>query len=105
MFDILWEWWYSLYRSNKNTTPNTEGRSMKIYKNESDTMRVGACERDGKYIIIIEKERKALVASRNSHKPHVEEYTAHYEKAFDTKEQANRYFLGIKKNNPTLKAI
>lgn len=78
---------------------------MKMFKNENDTMRVGAEERNGKYIIIIEKVRKTLVASRNSHKAHVEEYTTHFEKAFDTKEQANRYFLGIKKNNPTLKAI
>ena len=78
---------------------------MKIYKNESDTMRVGAYEKDGEYIIIIEKIRKTLVASKNSRKAHVEEYTTHFEKAFNTAEQANRYFKGIKKNNPTLKAI
>lgn len=78
---------------------------MKKYRNADDTMRVGAYEKDGKYIIIIEKIRKTLVASRNSHKAHTEEYTTHFEKTFDTAEQANRYFLGIKKNNPTLKAM
>jgi hypothetical protein len=76
---------------------------MKIYKNANDTMRVGATEKNGKYIIIIEKEHKMLVATKNNHKAHVETDYSHYEKVFDTKEQANRYFLGIKKNNPTLK--
>lgn len=78
---------------------------MKIYKNANDTMRVGAVEKDGKYIIIIEKERKMLVASRNSRKAHVETYNTHYEKSFDSKEKANAYFKGIKKNNPTLTRI
>lgn len=76
---------------------------MKIYKNANDTVRVGATEKNGKYVIIVEKERKVLVATKGSHKPHVETDYSHYEKAFDTKEQANRYFLGIKRNNPTLK--
>lgn len=75
---------------------------MKIYKNSTDTMRVGAEERDGKYIIIIEKQFKRLVATKNSHKAHTEIDYSHFEKTFDTAEQANRYFLGIKKNNPTL---
>jgi hypothetical protein len=75
---------------------------MKIYKNSTDTMRVGAEERNGKYIIIIEKQFKRLVATKNSRKAHTEIDYSHFEKAFDTAEQANRYFLGIKKNNPTL---
>lgn len=78
---------------------------MTMYKNEKDTMRVGAYEKDGKYIIVVEKERPMLVASKNSTKAHVEYDYTHYEKQFDTKEQANRYFMGIKKNNPTLKHI
>lgn len=78
---------------------------MKTYKNENDTMRVGALERDGKYIIIIEKEKQMLVASRNSRKPHTESYYTHYEKRFDSREKANAYFKGIKRNNPTLARI
>ena len=78
---------------------------MKIYKNSNDTMRVGAVEKGGKYIIIIEKERKILVASKGSRKSHIESDYSHYEKAFDTAEQANRYFWGIKKNNPTLARV
>lgn len=78
---------------------------MKIYKNANDTMRVGAVEKDGKYIIIIEKERKMLVATKGNRKAHTETDYSHYEKAFDTAEQANRYFLGIKKNNPTLARV
>ena len=35
---------------------------MKIYKNANDTVRVGAMERNGKFVIIVEKERKTLVA-------------------------------------------
>lgn len=75
---------------------------MKIYKNANDTVRVGAVEKNGKYVIIVEKERKMLVASKNSHKSHIETDYSHFEKAFDTADQANRYFLGIKRNNPTL---
>lgn len=78
---------------------------MKIYKNSTDTMRVGAEERDGKYIIIIEKQFKRLVATKNSRKAHTEIDYNHFEKTFDTAEQANRYFLGIKKNNPTLERV
>ena len=74
----------------------------KIYRNANDTMRVAAIERNNKYVIVIEKERAMLVASRNSRNPHVEHYYDHYEKEFDNKEQANRYFKGIKRNNPTL---
>ena len=76
---------------------------MKIYKNANDTVRVGAMERNGKFVIIVEKERKTLVASRNSHKPHIESYYDHFEKEFDDKDRANSYFRAIKKNNPTLK--
>lgn len=78
---------------------------MKIYKNSNDTMRVGATVRDGRYVIIIEKQRKMLVASKNSHKAHVESDYSHYEKSFNTAEEANRYFKGIFKNNPTLRAM
>lgn len=78
---------------------------MKLYRNENDTVRVGALERDGRFVIIIEKERKLLVATKGSRKAHVETDYTHYEKEFDTKESANRYFKGIKRNNPTLRAI
>ena len=78
---------------------------MKIYKNANDTMRIGATEKDGKYIIIIEKEKKMIVATKGSKKPHIETDYSHFEKSFETSEQANRYFLGIKKNNPTLKLV
>lgn len=78
---------------------------MKIYKTQNDSMRVGAMEKDGKYIIIIEKPRKMLVATKGNRNAHIETDYNHYEKAFETAEQANRYFMGIKKNNPTLKEI
>ena len=75
---------------------------MKLYKNADDTMRVGAVEKNGKYVIIIEKQFKRIVATKHSTKAHAETDYSHFEKAFDTKEQANNYFKGIKKNNPTL---
>lgn len=78
---------------------------MKRYANANDTIRVGAIERNGKYVIIVEKGRKMLVATRNKRSPHVEVYYDHYEKEFDNKDKANAYFKGIKKNNPTLKRI
>lgn len=78
---------------------------MKLYKNENDSMRVGAVEKNGKYIIIIEKKRNMLVASKNSRKAHIEEDYSHFEKSFDSAEEANAYFKGIKKNNPTLALI
>lgn len=82
-----------------------EDKGMKIYKNENDTVRVGAEKREGKYIIIVEKVRKFMVATKGTRKPHIEEDINHFEKEFSSKEQANRYFLGIKRNNPTLKLI
>ena len=78
---------------------------MTIYKNANDTMRVAATEKEGNYLIIIEKEMKMIVATKGSRNPHVESYYTHFEKAFKTKEQANAYFKGIKKNNPTLKKM
>lgn len=74
---------------------------MKLYKNANDTVRVGAMVKDGKFVIIIEKERKAIVATRRG--KGIDTFYSHYEKTFDTPQQANAYFLGIKKNNPTLK--
>ena len=76
---------------------------MKIYKNDNDTVRVGCTEKDGKYLIVVEKEKKMLVATRHSKMLHVETYYTHFEKSFENKDLANKYFLGIKKNNPTLK--
>lgn len=78
---------------------------MKMYKTENDAMRVGAMQKNGKYIIVVEKERKMIVATKGNRKPHVETYYTHFEKSFDDAEQANRYFLGIKRNNPTLRII
>lgn len=78
---------------------------MKVYRNANDTMRVGAYEKDGRFCIVIEKVYKMQVATKGSSKAHVEEDIKHFEKCFDTADQANRYFLGIKKNNPTLKAM
>ena len=78
---------------------------MKIYSNADDSIRVGAELRDGKYVIVIEKQRKILVASKNSTKAHIEYDYSHYEKTFTDPKQANAYFMGIKKNHPTLKAI
>ncbi len=76
---------------------------MKVYKNENDTMRIGAYEKNGKYYLVIEKEIRMLVATRNSKKSHVEYDYKHYEKEFNNAQQANNYFKAIKKNNPTLK--
>lgn len=78
---------------------------MKKWMTSDGGMMVGATQQDGKYIIIIEKERKMLVATKGSRKPHIEYDYSHFEKAFDTPEQANRYFLGIKKNHPTLRMV
>lgn len=78
---------------------------MKKYTTKSGDMMVGATVVNGKYIIIIEKEKKLLVATKHSRKPHIEYDYTHYEKAFETPEAANRYFLGIKKNHPTLKEV
>lgn len=78
---------------------------MKTYKNSNDSMRVGAEKRNGKFIIIIEKQKKILVATKGSRKPHIEVDYTHFEKTFDEPEQANAYFKGILKNNPTLKEI
>lgn len=77
-------------------------QDMKKYRNANDTMRVGAYEENGKYIIIINKERKMLVATKGSSKAHVETYYTDYRKEFDNPHKANRYFKGIKANNPTL---
>lgn len=76
---------------------------MKRYRNENDTIRVGAYEENGKYVIEIAKQVKMLVATRGSRKPHVEYDIRSFKKEFDTKDRANAYFKGIKKNNPTLK--
>lgn len=92
-----------MYTTAKNKA--TKEAEMKKYRNENDTMRVGAYEKDGRFCIVIEEVRKMLVATKGSRKAHIEEYISHFEKCFDTADQANRYFLGIKKNNPTLKAF
>lgn len=78
---------------------------MKVYRNDADTIRVGAYEKNGKYYIVIEKLFNRWVATRNSTKAHIEQDFSHYEKVFNSKEQANAYFGGIKKNNPTLKEM
>ena len=78
---------------------------MKVYKNENDTMRIGAYEKNGKYYLVIEKEIRMLAATRNSKKSHVEYNYTHYEKEFNTAQQANNYFKAIKKNNLTLKEM
>ena len=75
---------------------------MKIYRTESDYMRVGTEKKDEKYIITITKKRNILVATRGSSKPHKEEIYNTYKKEFDSAEKANRYFKGIKANHPTL---
>lgn len=75
---------------------------MTIYKNANDTMRVGALEKNGKYVIIIEKKFNRIVATKNSKKAHSEIDYSHFEKSFNSAEQANNYFKAIKKNNPTL---
>ena len=78
---------------------------MKMYKNENDTMRIGAYEKNGKYYLVIEREIRMLVATRHSNKPHIEYDYTHYEKEFNTAQQANNYFKTIKKSNPTLKEV
>ena len=78
---------------------------MKIYKNDSDSIRVGTYEENGKYYIIVERVYNTLVATKHSRKPHVEEMMKRYEREFDNKDKANNYFKAIKRNNPTLKAL
>lgn len=53
---------------------------MKIYKNANDTMRVGCEERNGEYVIIIQKYFKRLVATKGSKKAHQEYDFSDYEK-------------------------
>lgn len=54
---------------------------MKIYKNEDDTIRVGCVERDGEYVIIIEKYFKRLVATKGS-KKRIRKMITHITKKF-----------------------
>lgn len=75
---------------------------MRTYRTNNDSMRVGAYEENGQYIIIIEKKITLIVATKGSKNPHGETDFTHYEKRFTDKERANKYFMGIKKNNPTL---
>lgn len=75
---------------------------MKTYRTANDSMRVGAYEDKGQYVIIIEKKITLIVATKGSKRAHGETDFTHYEKRFSDKGQANKYFIGIKKNNPTL---
>ncbi len=76
---------------------------MKTYKNETDTMIIEAFEENSKYILKIKKYTAHICGTRSG-KHVIEKWWDEYRKEFNTAEQANRYFKGIKKNNPTLKA-
>ena len=77
--------------------------NMKTFVNATKTKSIEAFLRDGKYVLRINTKRVMVIHQRG--KAHGEEYVDTIEKEFDTPEQANRYYLGIKKNNPTLRAI
>lgn len=77
---------------------------MKTFVTDKKSKYVEAFQRDGKYILKI-YTKKVAIMHKKGYKAWGEEYWDSFEKAFDTPEQANRYFLGIKKNNPTLKAM
>lgn len=78
---------------------------MKLYKTANDNMRVGAYEENGKFYLIIEKRIAFYVATKNSNKKHIEYDYRQTKKEFSSKDHANNYFKGIKRNNPTLKAM
>lgn len=68
------------------------------FKNEDDTMRIKATQKDGKYVLEIWAYRtRGIYSKRGSYKTWTKTV-----KTFDTAKQANAYFVGIKKNNPTL---
>lgn len=76
---------------------------MKVYSGEG--IIVKAYERNGSYFLRIDTRTVRTVATRGSRKPHLEEGWREFEKMLATKEQANRYFMGIKKNHPDLKFV
>ena len=61
---------------------------------------VDAFKRGGYYVLRIRNYKTFLVATKGSKKSHWESgWMPAYEMKFETKERANKYFAGIKRNN------
>ena len=77
---------------------------MKRY--ESETICVEAYKRGGYYILRIRQYNNFYVATKHSRKAHIESgWTSPYEKKFEEKEQANKYFKAIKMRNPDMQLV
>lgn len=66
---------------------------------------IKAIEEDGKYKLLFTSRRLVMVATKNSRKAHTEAMVSFYDKVFDSKDKANRYFKAVKKNNPNLRQV
>ena len=78
---------------------------MKKYVDENGTKIVYAYEEDGKYILDIKTYTAHICATRKRGVYSTEYWWTNTKKEFTSKESANKYFLAIKRNNPTLKRV
>lgn len=77
---------------------------MKRY--ESKNIIVQSYKRGGYFILRIMNYNASLVATKHSTQAHIEEgWGCPYEKKFEEKEGANRYFTAIKRSHPDLHIV
>ena len=84
-----------------------EDKKMKALKRfESESTVIWSYERGGYFILRIMNKKASYVATKGSKQAHIEEgWGVPFEKKFEDKSQANRYFKKIKENVPELKMV
>lgn len=77
--------------------------NIKVFKNDDRNLELITFEFDGKFYIYVIIMNAHICATGVRGKTTIQNWKDEYSAEFDSREFANAYFIGIKKNNKTLK--